>query len=163
MATLQEDGRIALAAGHGRTARAFGLGPWPARLGRRGRAPTQQRHRPGGRSGSGRLATFVGYVQPDAAGEIELPSGSKYAVVAGPTRWLYVRVVFNTRGARGRRNHPGTGHHLRRSPVGGLPAGQRYFTPAQIAQPGRLYTLERVPAFTRNGAVRQTFEYVLPF
>ena len=48
-------------------------------------------------------------------------------------------------------------------PVAGLPAGLRYLSPAQLAHPGELYTLERLPKFTRNGAVRQVFEYVLPF
>lgn len=109
-----------------------------------------------------RLATFVGYVQPDPAGEVELPSGSKYTVVSGPTRWLYVRVVFEFDDA--------AGETLRElavifgsQPVAGLPAGQRYFLPAEIDVPGRLYALERIPAFVRNGAVRQTYEYVLPF
>ena len=83
-------------------------------------------------------------------------------MVAGPTRWLYVRVVFNFEDADGETIRE-LGITFGAAPVAGLPAGQRYFTPAQIAQPGRLYTLERVPAFTRNGAVRQTFEYVLPF
>ena len=45
----------------------------------------------------------------------------------------------------------------------GLPAGQRYFTAAQVATSGDLYTLERLPKFTRNAAVRQVQEYVLPF
>ncbi len=109
-----------------------------------------------------RLATFVGYCQPAADGEIELPSGSKYTVVPGPTRWVYVRFVFNFEDAAGETLRE-LAVFLGAQPVAGLPAGQRYFEPAQIAQPGRLYTLERMPFFTRNGAVRQTFEYVLPF
>ena len=53
-------------------------------------------------------------------------------------------------------------HHRHAQPLG-LPAGQRYFTAAQVATPGDLYTLERLPKFTRNAAVRQVQEYVLPF
>lgn len=109
-----------------------------------------------------RLATFVGYCEPDAAGEIELPSGAKFTVVPGPTRWVYVRFVFNFEDAEGETLRE-LGVFLGAQPVAGLPAGQRYYTPAQIAQPGRIYTLERIAKFTRNGAVRQTFEYVLPF
>lgn len=109
-----------------------------------------------------RLVTFVGYAQPDVAGEIELPSGDRYAVVAGPTQWVYIRTVFNFADAEGETLRE-LGIFLGAQPVAGLPPGQRYFTPAQIAQPGRLYTLDRLPRFTRNGAVRQTFEYVLPF
>ena len=109
-----------------------------------------------------RLATFVGYCEPDPAGEIELPGGSKFTVVPGPTRFVYVRFVFNFEDAAGETLRE-LGVFLGAVPVGGLPAGQRYFTAAQVAQPGRLYTLERIPKLTRNGAVRQTFEYVLPF
>lgn len=161
MATLQDDGRIALAMAMAaqpvHLAWGRGLPTWDAVAEPEPSNATALVDEVGRR-----LATFVGYVEPDAAGEVELPSGSKYKVVAGPTRWLYVRVVFNFEDADGETIRE-LGITFGATPVAGLPAGQRYFTPAQIAQPGRLYTLERVPAFTRNGAVRQTFEYVLPF
>lgn len=161
MATLQDDGRTALAMAMAaqpvHLAWGRGLPAWDA-------MPEPE---PSNASTlvdevGRRMATFVGYVQPDHAGEIELPSGSKYTVVAGPTRWLYVRTVFNFEDAAGETIRE-LGIFFGGQPMAGLPPGQRYFTPAQVAQPGRLYTLERVPAFPRNGAVRQTFEYVLPF
>lgn len=161
MATLQDDGRTALASAMAampvHLAWGRGLPEWDT-------APDPE---PTNASAlvdevGRRLATFVGYVQPDPAGEVELPSGSKYTVVAGPTRWLYVRVVFNFEDADGETIRE-LGITFGAAPVAGLPAGQRYFTPEQIAEPGHLYALERVSAFVRNGAVRQTFEYVLPF
>lgn len=161
MATLQDEGRTALASAMAampvHLAWGRGLGSWD----------TTPEPEPTSASAlvdevGRRLATFVGYVQPDEAGEIELPSGSKYTVVAGPTRWLYVRVVFNFEDADGETIRE-LGVVFGSQPVAGLPAGQRYFTPDQIADAGHLYALERVSPFVRNGAVRQTFEYVLPF
>ena len=100
MATLQDDGRIALAMAmaaqpvHLTWGR--GLPAWDAVAEPEPSNATALVHEVGRR-----LATFVGYVEPNPAGEIELPSGSKYTVVAGPTRWLYVRVVFNFEDAEG--------------------------------------------------------------
>ena len=108
-----------------------------------------------------RLATQVGYVLPAPAGEIETPQGN-YTISAQPTRYLYIRTVFAFDDA--------PTAHIRELavfygsvPVGGLPDGQRYFVPAQIADPGRLLLLDRSQNFERNGAVRPSFEYVLPF
>lgn len=161
MAVLQDDGRIALAMAvaaqpihlaWGRGNPAWDVTPEPE--------PTDA-HTLVDEVGR-RLVTFVGYAQPDLAGEIELPSGDLYTVVAGPTQWLYVRTVFNFADAEGETLRE-IGIFVGAQPIAGLPPGQRYFTPAQIATTGRLYTLDRLAGFTRNGAVRQTFEYVLPF
>ncbi len=161
MATLQDDGRIALAVAMAaqpvHLAWGRGLAAWDAQPEPEPANATGLTHEVGRR-----LATFVGFVQPDPAGEVELPSGSKYTVVAGPTKWVYVRTAFNFGDAEGETLRE-IGVFFGSQPVAGLPVGQRYFTPEQIAAPGRLYALERVPAFTRNGAARQTYEYVLPF
>ena len=109
-----------------------------------------------------RTATQVGYVVPDAAGDIELPSGDRYTASAEPTKWLFVRFTFNYADAEGETVRE-LGIFLGTQPAAGLPAGQRYFTPGQLASAGEIYALERLPAFPRNGAVRQVFEYVLPF
>lgn len=108
-----------------------------------------------------RTATQVGYVVPDAAGEIEMVSG-RYKLSATPTRWVYVRFTFDFGDAEGETVRE-LGIFVGSKAAAGLPAGQRYFTPAQLADAGELYALERLPKFTRNGAVRQVFEYVLPF
>ena len=85
MATLQDDGRIALAMAMAaqpvHLAWGRGLPAWDAVAEPEPSNATALVHEVGRR-----LATFVGYVEPNPAGEIELPSGSKYAVVAGPTR-----------------------------------------------------------------------------
>lgn len=160
MATLQESGRIALAIavasqpihlawGHGSPA-------WDA-------AP-----QPEGNTNAGlvdeigrRASTQVGYCRPDANGEIELASG-RYTLSAEPTTYVYVKFVFAFAEAAGETIRE-QGIFLGTQVKAGLPAGQRYFLPADLASPGRLYALERVTAFPRNGATRQMFEYVLPF
>jgi hypothetical protein len=42
-----------------------------------------------------------------------------------------------------------------------LPAGQRYFTPANVVNPGILMVAERIPKFERSPSVRQSFEFVI--
>lgn len=108
-----------------------------------------------------RAVTQVGYVEPDANGVIEMVSG-RYALSEAPTRWVYVRFTFDFADAEGETIRE-LGLFIGSQPAAGLPAGQRYFTPAQLANVGELYALERLPKFTRSGAVRQVFEYVLPF
>lgn len=108
-----------------------------------------------------RLATQVAYVVPDPVGAIETVSG-KYTLSVEPTNWVYVSVRFDYGDAEGETLRE-LAIFIGSEPVGGLPPGQRYFTPAQVADLGDLYCLERIPAFTRNGAVRQVFDYVLPF
>ncbi len=109
-----------------------------------------------------RAVTQLGYVVPDNEGEIELPSGARYTAVAGPTRWLYVRFTFNFGDAAGEPIRE-LAIFVGTQAAAGVPAGQRYLTPAEVANHGDLYALERLPKFTRNGDVRQVFDYVLPF
>ena len=109
-----------------------------------------------------RQVTAVQYVQPDAAGEIELPDGTRYTVSATPTKWLHVRWTFDCADAAGEDVRE-LGIFVGGTVVDGLPPGQRYFTAAQVATPGDLYCLEQLPKFTRNAGVRQVQEYVLPF
>lgn len=108
-----------------------------------------------------RIATQVAFVNPDPAGAIETPQGN-FTLSAAPTRHLYVRGVFGFDEAPDAR--------IRELAVligttvdPALPAGQRYFTPDQIVDPGRLYLLDRSQNFQRNGSVRPAFDYILPF
>lgn len=108
-----------------------------------------------------RTVTEVGFVVPDELGQIETPQGN-YVLSDEPTRWLYVRTVFafdEEPEARIRELGLFVGTQVQ----AGLPAGQRYFTPAQVTNPGRLYLLDRGQNLLRNGNVRAAFEYVLPF
>jgi hypothetical protein len=108
-----------------------------------------------------RLATQVGYVLPDPGGAIETPQGN-FALSVEPTRYLYVRTVFGFDDAPDAHIRE-LGLFIGSVPVDGLPEGQRYFAPAEIAQSGRMLLLDRSQNFQRNGAVRPAFEYVMPF
>lgn len=109
-----------------------------------------------------RRATQVQYVVPDDAGEIELPEGN-YRVSLVPTRWAHVRVVFDYEDAAGETIRE-VGIFYGTEIKDGLPEGQRYFTPDQIKHPGRLKVLHHLnQRIVREGGVRQTFEYVLPY
>lgn len=110
-----------------------------------------------------RTATQVQFVIPDVAGEIELPGGAKYKASAVPTKWAHVRVVFDYEDADDEVLRE-VAVFFGSVPIAGLPAGQRYFTPAQIAAGGRMKVLQRLQnKLVREAGVRQTFEYVLPF
>ena len=108
-----------------------------------------------------RVATQVAYCRPDPAGEIELASG-RYALSPEPSTNVYLKFVFMFEEAATETVRE-LGVFLGTQTRPGLPAGQRYFSPDELVARGRLYCLERVSAFPRNGATRQMFEYVLPF
>lgn len=108
-----------------------------------------------------RKVTSVEYVTPDAAGAITMPTGERFSISATPTAWLYARTVFDFADA--------DGQTIREVAlfVGGttdaaLPAGQHYFTPAQVTSLGRMYLCDRGERIVRNGTTYQAFDYVLP-
>ena len=109
-----------------------------------------------------RLITAVQYVVPHAEGEIELPDGTRYTASAQPSKWVHARWTFDYADAAGEKVRE-LGVFIGGTLVAGLPAGQRYFTAAQVVAPGELYTLERFEAFTRSASTRQVQEFVLPF
>lgn len=109
-----------------------------------------------------RLITSVGFVVPDDNGAIELPDKKRYAASAVPTKWLHASWTFNYDDAAGETVRE-LGVFIGGSVAQGLPAGQRYFTAAQVVEPGYLYCLERVQPFKRGTGVRPVQQYVLPF
>lgn len=109
-----------------------------------------------------RLITAVQYVVPHDEGEIELPDGSRYTASAQISKWVHARWTFDYADAAGETVRE-LGVFIGGTLVEGLPPGQRYFTAAQVVEPGDLYTLERFDAFTRSASTRQVQEFVLPF
>jgi len=101
------------------------------------------------------------YVVPDPNGEIIVPNG-RFSVSEKPTNNLYVRFNFDFNDAAASDIRE-VGVFVGTKVEAGLPAGQKYFTLAQLQSPGQLLALERLPKFTRNAAVRQTFEFVIIF
>ncbi|UTY60410.1 hypothetical protein [Massilia sp. erpn] len=108
-----------------------------------------------------RVATEVRFVKPDENGEISVVSG-RYTVSETPTKWLLTRFVFDFLDAPASQLRE-VGIFLGTVVKPELPPGQRYFAPADIVHPGKLYALERFEKTVRSPSIRQTFEYVLPF
>jgi len=108
-----------------------------------------------------RKATLVDYCAPDTNGAISVPEG-KYAVSATPTNNLYFKFHFEFEEA--------VGSTIREQAIfldtvlaGGVPSGQFYLTPAQVAQPGTLLVIERRAPIVREITTRQLFEFVVTF
>lgn len=109
-----------------------------------------------------RLADEVAFVAPDPAGAILLPD-SRWSRSVAPTPHLYVTAFTDYGDA--------AGHTIRElalfaggTTIGGLPAGQRWFTPAEVAQPGHLMRLRRyAEPLQRSPSVRLMLHFVLSF
>lgn len=106
-----------------------------------------------------RVATQVTYCTPDAEGEIIVPNG-RFTVSGTPTNNLFLRFNFDFTDAP-LASIREIGIFMGTTLVGGLPPGQTYFLPADLATPGILLALERIPKIIRSAAVRQAFEFVL--
>jgi hypothetical protein len=108
-----------------------------------------------------RKAAQVAFVSPDAQGAIVLPSG-RYNISATQTNHLYLRFTLDCEDI--------SSSTIRETAVmldtvvdEDLPAGQLFFTAAQVDDQGTLYLIEHVPAIIRTPATRETFEFVLTF
>lgn len=108
-----------------------------------------------------RKATLVEYCVPDAVGAISVPEG-KFSVTATPTNNLYFKFHFEFEEA--------VGSTIREQAIfldtvlaAGVPSGQFYLTPGQVAQPGTLLVIERRAPIVREITTRQLFEFVVTF
>lgn len=119
----------------------------------------------------GRRTVTVGFVVPDEAGDIVIPlnltaAGEvqvvRYRRVDFPTPNLYVYAAFDYADAASAViREAGLFADTAVSPD--LPPGQRYFTPDQLTDPGKLVAVQIVrPSRHRSAAVRESVEFVLP-
>lgn len=106
-----------------------------------------------------RRASLVAFCVPDEEGDIIVPTG-RFQSQTEPSNNLYLRFNFDFSDASSSIIRE-AGVFVGTEVIEGLPAGQFYFLPGQIADPGTLVAIERFPAITRSGAVRQSFEFVL--
>lgn len=105
-----------------------------------------------------RAATQVAFCVPDEGGDIIIPSG-RYRVVDYPTANIYTRFNFDFQDSPTAVIRE-VGIFVGTQVDPSLPAGQRYYLPNQVQNPGYLLVLERFEKFTRSTAVRQAFEFV---
>ena len=107
-----------------------------------------------------RLPTIVGYVVPDVAGAIVLPDGRKYTISGTPTNNLYLTFNFDYLDAPSSVIRE-VGVFVGGTVVSGLPGGQKYFTLAQVATPGKLLYLENYAPIFRNPSKQENFDIVI--
>lgn len=101
------------------------------------------------------------FCYPDPGGEIVVPEG-RFTVSEQPTNSVYMRFNFDFTDA------PASdirefGVFLGTVVSPDVPAGQKYFTLADLVLPGQMLAVERVKKFSRSAAVRQSFEFVITF
>jgi len=108
-----------------------------------------------------RTADTVAFVVPDVAGAIVLPTGS-FSLSVTPTNNLYIKTSFDFADASSSVIRE-IGIFIGSVMVGGLPGGQRYFAPSDVADPGRLLHLENIEPIFRSPAIRESFESVITF
>lgn len=107
-----------------------------------------------------RTITNVQYVVPDEeAGSIVIP-GARFSPSETKTNFLYLRATFEFEDAPTAAIRE-VAIFSDTEVLAGLPVGQLYFTPDQIANPGILLAIERFPSINRSPSVRQSFDFVL--
>jgi hypothetical protein len=108
-----------------------------------------------------RKANQVEYCAPATNGAISVPEG-KFDISATPTNNLYFRFFFEFEDAVGSTIRE-MAIFLDTVAAAGVPAGQFYLLPAQVAQPGTLLVIERRAPIIRQITTRQLFEFVVTF
>lgn len=119
-----------------------------------------------------RTVTRVGFVLPDADGDILVPTVQKDGTVKvvpykmsepGPTPYLYLQVNFGFEDAANLTIRE-VGIFMDTVTKEGLPPGQRYFTPGEIENPGLLLAAECLDmAMNRLPSTQPVFGFILPF
>ena len=118
-----------------------------------------------------RVPTSVGFVTPDDDGDIIIPKGrgtndsvqeARYRRSDAPTPYLYVQISYEFKDAHSSVIRE-LGVFMDGVAVEGLPPGQRYFLPSEVAEPGLLLAAQILkPGINRSPSVRQVIDFVLP-
>jgi hypothetical protein len=108
-----------------------------------------------------RRATLVDYCVADANGSIVVPEG-RFSISATPTPNLYFKFHFEF--------SEGVGATIREQAIfvdtvaaNGVPSGQYYLLPAEVANPGTMLVHQRSTPIIRQATTRQLFEFVVTF
>lgn len=107
-----------------------------------------------------RIASSVEFVVPDDNGNISTPGGQRWTISTTATRYLYCSVLFDYLEAATETIRE-VGIFVDGTRKAGVPEGQLYLTPDQVAEPGYLLLLDRFAGKVRSPSERQGFSYVL--
>lgn len=108
-----------------------------------------------------RKATQIDYCAPAIDGPVVVPDG-RFEISPTPTNNLYFKFHFEFEEAVGSTIRE-TAIFIDTVLAGGVPAGQFYLLPADVAQPGTLLVIERRTPIIREITTRQLFEFVVTF
>jgi hypothetical protein len=110
-----------------------------------------------------RIADRIEFVVPDPAGGIRMPDGSRWSVSAAVSNSLYIEATFDFEDGLGmtvREIGLCAGHAV----AAGVPPGQRWLAPAELAAPGHLMQLMRLAyPYVRAPARLPLFRFVHTF
>lgn len=108
-----------------------------------------------------RTVDEVLFCVPDENGDLITPTG-RFTASNEPTNNLHLRFTFDFEDSPTETIRE-LGIMVGTEMIDGLPAGQRYFSPAEIANPGILLVLEHSVPLVRTVATRETFSFVVTF
>jgi hypothetical protein len=108
-----------------------------------------------------RRANQVEYAVPDTNGAIVVPEG-KFSITTTPTNNLYFKFHFEFTDAVSATIRE-IAIFLDTVAAAGVPSGQFYLLPTEVAQPGIMLALERRAPITRSVTTRQLLEFVVTF
>lgn len=109
-----------------------------------------------------RTAMEVSFVTPDANGEIAVDSAGRFSRTTTETNQLYMVFKFDFANAADKVIRE-IGVFVGTQTAANLPAGQVYFTPAEVTAQGTLLQLENKSPIYRSASTRETFEILITF
>lgn len=108
-----------------------------------------------------RLCENVEFCVPDAQGDIITPTG-RFSHSDNPTNNLHFEVLFDFEDASGVEIRE-FGLFTNTVLQDGLPEGQKYFVPSEVADIGSLLVVERVAPIYRQAMTREQENFVISF
>lgn len=108
-----------------------------------------------------RVVDEVAFVVADDEGSIVAPTG-RFTLSSEPTNHLFVRVRFDFIDAPDATIRE-QGLFVGTTTDEALPAGQLYFEPADVTDPGILLIVQNTVPIIRQPSTRETFEFVVTF
>jgi hypothetical protein len=109
-----------------------------------------------------RLATEVAFVVPAVDGDIEIVGSGKFSRTTSETNQIYLSFKFDAGDApTAVIREIGVFAGTVTDPT--LPAGQKYFAPSEVDEPGTLLQLEHKAPIYRAANTRESFDILITF
>lgn len=109
-----------------------------------------------------RTVMEAAYVTPDDQGEIVVEGAGRFTRSAQVTNQLYLAFKFDFQDAPTDVIRE-IGVFVGTQPAADLPAGQMYFVPSEVENPGTLLHLEHKAPIYRAASTRENFEILITF